>query len=127
MGLGFQKPLGDDQLGTKAACLRQKGSPLHQAAVRGTFSGSYAHCQRLQAVLCFGLMPPGRVSLSVHAEGEHLTGGISFLLNGTKQLTEELDISLVSSSSGNKQVKHMRGISLQGNEISAAFITPHLP
>lgn len=62
---------------------------------------------------------------TAHAEGEHFTGGIGFLLNGTKQLGEELNTSWGSVSSGTKQVKRMRSIFLQGNIVSAAFLTPH--
>lgn len=94
--------------------------------MRGTLTGRCGCCQRFQAVLIFGLMPRGRV-WTAHAEGEHFTGGVSFLLNGTKQLGEQSDTSRGSISLGNKQVKHMRSISLQGKVVSAAFLTPHLP
>lgn len=77
-------------------------------------------------MLICGLVPRGRV-WTAHAEGEHFTGGISFVLNGTKLLSEETDTSWGSISSGNKQLKHMRSISLQGRVVSAAFLTPHLP
>lgn len=64
---------------------------------------------------------------TAHAEGEHFTGGTGFLLSGTKKFGEQSDNSWGSISSENKQVKHMRSISLQGNVVSAAFFAPHLP
>lgn len=45
-------------------------------------------------MLGFGLVPRGCVlPWTAHAEGEHFTGGVRFLLNGTKQLSEESDTS----------------------------------
>lgn len=91
---------------------------MFPCAVRGTFTGRHGRCQRLQAVLIFALVS---VPWAAHT-GEHFTEGIRFLLNVTKQFSEQLDSSRASISLGKKQVKHMRiicGISSLPHSTSA--------
>lgn len=65
--------------------------------------------------------------MCLSVEGEHFTGEINFLLNGTKQPSKELDTSSRSSSSENKQMEHTRSTSLQRNVLFVDFLTPHPP
>lgn len=64
-------------------------------------------------VLIFGLVPRRHVFHGLHMQKVNTSEGIGFLLNSTKQLGAESDTPWESICSGNKQVRHIRSISVQ--------------
>lgn len=104
---------GEEGCVRKQWCLRWQ---VFLCAVRGTFTGRHGHCQRLQAVLIFGLV---NLSWAAHTEGEHFSEGIRFLLNVTKQFSEQLDTSRGNISLGNKHMIIICGISSLSRSTSA--------